>query len=110
MPSDFWSRSENKNNREYKRFRKLILNRDGYRCQIRGPRCLGRATQVDHIVPVNRANLCDPSNCRAACATCNASKAGADRAYRQRGVTDPAPRVVPWWQTANPQPNPPPTR
>lgn len=26
-----------------------ILRRDGHRCQIRGPRCIGRATEVDHV-------------------------------------------------------------
>jgi hypothetical protein len=29
-----------------------VLARDGYRCQVRGPRCQGEATMVDHIIPV----------------------------------------------------------
>jgi 5-methylcytosine-specific restriction enzyme A len=28
------------------------LERDQYRCQIRGPKCLGAADQVDHVIPV----------------------------------------------------------
>jgi|SRR3954453_10503900 5-methylcytosine-specific restriction protein A len=97
--SEFWQNSRNKNNPVYKRFRKAILERDEYQCQIRGPRCLGQATVVDHIVPVNTQNMCDPSNCRAACRPCNSQKAGADRMTRARRL-DPEPRISGWWRSA----------
>jgi len=34
----------------WRRTRLLVLQRDGYRCQIRGPKCTGRATHVDHVL------------------------------------------------------------
>ena len=34
------------------RLRLEVLNRDGWRCQVRGERCQGVASVVDHIVPV----------------------------------------------------------
>ena len=49
-----------------------VLARDRGVCQIGGPRCTLRATQVDHIVPVSRGgSWWDTSNLRAACARCN---------------------------------------
>lgn len=29
-----------------------VLNQDGWRCQVRGERCQGTASVVDHIIPV----------------------------------------------------------
>ena len=59
---------------DWDRVRIGILVRDGYRCQIAGPGCTGRATSVDHIVPLalGGARL-DPRNLRAACGHCNSS-------------------------------------
>lgn len=55
--------------------RALVLERDGHRCQIRGPECLGVADTVDHIVPRALGGpLYDPANLRAACHVCNASR------------------------------------
>ena len=52
--------------------RLVVLGRDGGRCQIRGPRCRGRADTVDHIVPLAWAGpRLDLANLRAACAPCN---------------------------------------
>jgi hypothetical protein len=52
--------------------RRLVLQRDKYQCQIVGKTCTGRATQVDHIVPWMQGGArFDPSNLRAACASCN---------------------------------------
>jgi 5-methylcytosine-specific restriction endonuclease McrA len=55
----------------------VILARDSHACQIRGPRCTGVATQVDHVVALadGGAHL-DPLNLRAACATCSRGRAG----------------------------------
>ena len=30
--------------------RKRVLKRDGYECRLRGPRCIGTATECDHII------------------------------------------------------------
>lgn len=55
--------------------RPVILQRDGHQCQIRGPKCKGVATQVDHIVPLSEGGArLDPDNLRAACGTCNAGR------------------------------------
>jgi 5-methylcytosine-specific restriction protein A len=64
----------------WRRVRLTILRRDGYLCQIRGPRCTGEATEVDHIVPiiVGGARL-DPANLRAACQACNGDRRFQDR-------------------------------
>ena len=58
----------------WERVRLIVLRRDRYRCRIGGPGCTGRATSVDHIVPLalGGARL-DPANLRAACGHCNSS-------------------------------------
>ena len=60
----------------WKRLRKTVLERDGYECQIRGYRCKGQATEVDHIVPHIAGGDEQLTNLRAACKPCN-SAAGA---------------------------------
>jgi len=62
-----------------------ILDRDRLTCQIRGPRCTHAATCVDHIVArADGGAVWDPTNLRAACQTCNGSRA-ADRTNAARG-------------------------
>lgn len=51
---------------------KSILSRDGFRCW----RCGGFATTTDHRIPTSQGGTDDPSNLRAACRSCNASKGG----------------------------------
>ncbi len=62
---------QRKGGRAWGALRATILKASPY-CAIRGPRCAGWATTVDHVVPValGGAEL-DPSNCRPACARCN---------------------------------------
>jgi 5-methylcytosine-specific restriction endonuclease McrA len=61
----------------WKQVRKLILARDGFACQIAGPKCTGGATEVDHVVALADGGAhYDPSNLRASCATCNRGRAG----------------------------------
>lgn len=56
----------------WRRVRLEVLERDGWLCQIRGPRCSVQADQADHIVPFARGgDAYDPANLRAACAPCN---------------------------------------
>ncbi len=64
----------------WKKIRKIVLERDGYRCRIAGPTCTGLATCVDHIVPIlyGGAQL-DTGNLRAACKTCNVTRANVGR-------------------------------
>lgn len=56
--------------------RLVILERDGWVCQIRGPRCLVDADTVDHIIPWRYGGAWyDPANLRAACQPCNLDRA-----------------------------------
>jgi len=69
---------------QWRRLRLQILERDGYMCQIKGPKCTKRATAVDHIVPVNDGGaFYDPTNLRAACQWCNSWRA--NRQKRNEG-------------------------
>ena len=62
------------NSRAWRKVRRQVLMRDGYRCQIRGPRCTYAATHVDHIRPLADGGSHDPANLRAACLNCNLSR------------------------------------
>jgi 5-methylcytosine-specific restriction endonuclease McrA len=54
------------------RVRRAILLRDRYRCWV----CGGRATQVDHVVPISAGGpRLDPRNLRAICKRCNVRRA-----------------------------------
>jgi 5-methylcytosine-specific restriction endonuclease McrA len=63
-----------------------ILRRDKWRCQIRGQRCTGKATHVDHIL--GRGVSERPEDLRAACATCNL-----ERGDPRKLTPDPRPRT-----------------
>lgn len=73
--------------------RAAVLQRDGYQCRLRLPGCLGRATEVDHIVPRAAGGpVFDLDNLRAVCASC----------HRKRPpVNDPC-RVWPHLQPGDP--------
>lgn len=70
---------------EWKATRLLVLERDGYVCQIRGRRCTHTATEADHIIEVSiRPDLALAlDNLRAACKPCNSSR-GATHGNRLR--------------------------
>jgi 5-methylcytosine-specific restriction protein A len=81
------------------RVRQEVLDRDGHRCTIRIAGCTGRATQVDHVVPIaalgpDDPRRDDPANLRAACRSCNVKR-------RYLGelpstTAPPAERLPPW--------------
>ena len=49
-----------------------ILDRDHHQCQVRGPKCKGNATEVDHIVPLSEGGArLDHDNLRSSCTACN---------------------------------------
>ena len=63
----------------HKQRRRRVLERDNHQCQIRGPKCIGTATECDHIINVkafgNQPELAETDeNCRAACHPCHANK------------------------------------
>ncbi len=68
-----WNRSTRRQRlpANWRQLRLRVLARDAHRCQIQGPRCILIATEVDHVVPNDDHS---PSNLRAACRVCHASK------------------------------------
>jgi 5-methylcytosine-specific restriction endonuclease McrA len=68
--------------------RLVVLRRDSYQCQIRGPHCTHEATQVDHIhARVEGGDCFDTANLRAACRPCNSAGGGAlTKALRAGGL------------------------
>ena len=59
----------------WERVRRLVLERDGFRCRINGPKCETVANEADHIVPVDAGGRrLDMTNLRAACKPCNAGR------------------------------------
>lgn len=60
------------NSAAWARQRKRILARDNHECQIRGPKCTGQATEVDHMSPWVPGETVPDSSLQAACKPCNA--------------------------------------
>ncbi len=55
--------------------RLVVLERDGHRCQIRLGVCTGKATAVDHIVPLSQGgDAYALDNLRSACKQCNSGR------------------------------------
>ncbi|WP_218020900.1 HNH endonuclease [Nocardia crassostreae] len=81
-PGVNWSTSQRREHLppDWPRLRSTILRRDGYRCRIGGPCCLGTATDVDHI---HRGNDHSLANLRAACRRCHARKSSAEGHIRR---------------------------
>lgn len=59
----------------HKSRRLRVFARDKHRCQIRGPRCNGRAEHLDHIDNTRGPNYETDANTQASCAPCNQWKA-----------------------------------
>jgi 5-methylcytosine-specific restriction endonuclease McrA len=73
--------------RGYKRLRLLVLDRDRWTCQVRGPGCKGYATEVDHVIPrMDGGSVYDMANLRASCRSCNAGRANHRRGGVRRSV------------------------
>jgi len=69
--------------------RRAVLERDGWVCQIQGPKCIGRANEADHIGANTDHRL---HMLQAACKPCHASKTGRDaRAKQPNRARDPEP-------------------
>jgi 5-methylcytosine-specific restriction endonuclease McrA len=67
-------------NAQWRKVRKFVLERDGYRCQIWRAKCKGVASTADHVIAiVDGGALYDPANCRAACIAGNFGRGGAHR-------------------------------
>lgn len=75
--------------RAWRRVRLLVLERDGWRCQLPADHgdglCLAWASHVDHVTPRAAGGTDEPANLRAACARHNLA----------RGAGRPAPTTPP---------------
>ncbi len=61
---------------KWKAIRLQVLERAGYRCQVQGEGCTGKATDADHITPWRDGGAWFAlSNLRASCKHCNISRA-----------------------------------
>lgn len=56
------------------KLRRRVLARDGGRCQIRWPGCLGEGVEVDHIIPHSEGGSIDLENLQAVCIACHKHK------------------------------------
>ena len=78
--------------KDWTRIRRRILIRDRRTCQIQGPGCLGKATEVDHIRPGDDHG---DDNLQAACAACHASKSGREGGAASAAARAARPRLRP---------------
>jgi 5-methylcytosine-specific restriction protein A len=82
--------------REWRALRLAILDRDGWQCQIRGPRCATVATTVDHIVrPDDGGSIWNETNLRAACRPCNSRRGAIDGNAQRRRAAFTYRRMIP---------------
>lgn len=65
---------------EWKRLRKAVLNRDGWRCTACGKPVEGSDATVDHIVPYSGPESNVMHNLATLCRSCNSTKQARTRA------------------------------
>lgn len=81
MPADVWLTSA-----MWKRTRLFVLDRDRWRCQVKGDHCQGWANQVDHVIPrADGGAMFEPSNLRACCGPCNRGRSASRTNDMRRG-------------------------
>jgi 5-methylcytosine-specific restriction endonuclease McrA len=70
----------------WQRLRRAVLARDGYVCQVQGPRCTGIADTVDHVLPSSTHPhlFWAEENLRASCRRCNFGRGNRAAAAKQR--------------------------
>ena len=65
----------------WRRVRELVLRRDAYTCQVRGPLCTIEATAADHRISWRDGGAWyDPANLRASCQPCNSQRVSTTKA------------------------------
>jgi len=81
---------------DWPRIRQRVLKRDGYRCRLQLPGCLGRATEVHHVgSPDDHGD----ANLASGCKPCHATETGRANARRlfrapRRRAPEPHPGMV----------------
>ena len=79
----------------WKRARLRQLKAANWRCEIRGPRCQGAASEVDHIDGL--ANDPHHKRLRAACSTCHGTVTAQQSNAGNGGKADPQPQPRTAW-------------
>lgn len=70
-----WTGRSHAHGAEHEAWRKTVLTRDHWTCQINGPTCTRRAKIADHITNVKAGGArYDPNNGQAACQPCHTAK------------------------------------
>lgn len=100
-------KSHGRSGRPWRELRLRVLREEPY-CMVRGPKCTGLSTTVDHVIPLClRPDLGNVrSNLRGACAACNygaGNRIARARRRSQRPVTPAGHPVVgdcPWSTSA----------
>lgn len=59
------------NTPEWAALRKATLDRAGWQCEIKGPKCTGVASIADHVVSRRNGGADSLANLRAACRACD---------------------------------------
>lgn len=77
--------------RQWRKTRLVVLDRDGYRCHW----CGGHANQVDHLLERCHGGLNSLDNLVASCAGCNARRGGVIGARRSRSASSTHPFFLP---------------
>jgi 5-methylcytosine-specific restriction protein A len=80
----------------WKKLRLTVLRRDRYQCQVRGPRCIGHAEQVDHVHNTGSGGAhLDPNNTQAICIECHHDKTNIERFNKPRRTNKRPPEPHP---------------
>jgi 5-methylcytosine-specific restriction protein A len=94
MPWDQRSRRRAELPADWPIIRQDVLERDGYRCMMRGPNCTDVATEVNHKSRFDHGR----TNLEAACSTCHAeetSRQGNAAQVRRSRPPEPHPGLLP---------------
>ena len=59
---------------EFERAKRLVIQRDAGRCQLRLRGCTAIATSADHVIPRSWGGSGHPTNLRASCGHCNSAR------------------------------------
>jgi 5-methylcytosine-specific restriction endonuclease McrA len=96
------AKTHGRSGRPWRTLREQVLAEQPY-CEIRGPKCRGVATTVDHIVPLSVDPLLAHvrSNLRSSCTSCN--YAGGARMTNAKRGGRPVPRSSCAWYEAGGQ-------
>lgn len=84
---------------QHRAWRRTVLARDDWLCQINTPDCIGIATIADHIISIAAGGAeYDPDNGQAACHPCHTRKTQAEASAarpRRRRAPEPHPGARP---------------